>query len=293
MPVEYIAGDPATAMVSVIVPSADGWRGGNVPRLVAELTGQSQEGLEIVLVKGESPNGYARDLGARQAHGAYFVFVDDDARFDRNDVIPRLIEVLRMDTGVGMAGVAQRLPPELSPRERWVAEQLPRTSAPVVRRVTDSDMVTTLCLAMPRDLYFDIGGMNTWMIAGVDPELRQRVRAAGKRVVVVPETWAYHPVPLSPSGILRYGFVKGMYSAWQFRFARNLSFDCPEDHQAGQPARTGLLYRVSRKGASMARDLARGRVVRAVHDVSYSCGYLSGLVRRWRNVARQSEANSS
>jgi glycosyltransferase involved in cell wall biosynthesis len=291
MTVECVAGDPATAIVSVIVPSADGWRGRSVPRLVEELGRQSQEGLEIVLVKGERPNGYARDLGARHAHGAYFVFVDDDARFDRDDVIRRLVEALQSDNEIGMAGVAQRLPPELSPRERKVAEQLPRTSAPIVTCVTDSDMVTTLCLAMRRDLYFDIGGMNTWMIAGVDPELRQRVREAGKRIVVVPETWVYHPVPLSMPGILRYSFVKGMYSAWQFRYARHLSFDCPEDHQAGQPARTGLVYRVLRKGGSMAKDLVTGRVVRAVHDVSYSCGYAFGLVRRWGEVARPCEGN--
>lgn len=286
MPVETVVAPPAGAQVSAVIPSRDGWRGSNVPTLVESLQSQNLEGLEVVLVTGERPNGHARHLGAARATGDVLVFIDDDARFDNADTIRRLVEAIRADRTIGMAGVAQRLPPELTGLRRWVATQLPRTEVDIVDDVTESDMVTTLCVAMRRDLYFEIGGMNTWMIAGVDPELRHRVRAAGRRVVVIPGTWAYHPVPVRLDRLLRYAFIKGMYSAWQYRFAVDLSFDCPEGHAGGTPAPTTLPQRVLRKGVRVIGDLLRGRPVRVLHDLAYSGGYLFGLRRRWPAASR-------
>jgi hypothetical protein len=281
VPVEIVVVVPAGAEVSVVIPSRDGSRGRNVPRLVEALQGQGVAGLEVIIVTGERPNGHARHLGAAQATGDILVFIDDDACFDAGDTLQRLVEAVRADVTIGLAGVAQRLPPELSGLRRWVATQLPRTESEVVSEMTDSDMVTTLCVAIRRDFYVEIGGMNTWMITGVDPELRQRVRRAGRHVVVVPSTWAYHPVPVRLDLVLRYAFTKGMYSAWQYRFARDLSYDCPEGHEPDPPGPTTLPQRVLRKGLGLVTELARGRPVRILHDLAYSCGYLAGLRRRW------------
>ena len=71
------------------------------------------------------------------------------------------------------------------------------------------------------------------------------------RVVVVPSTWAYHPVPVRLDLVLRYAFTKGMYSAWQYRFAQDLSYDCPEGHDPDPPAPTTLPQRVLRKGRGL------------------------------------------
>ncbi len=281
VPVETVVAVPSGADVSVVVPSRDGSRGRNVPRLVEALQDQGVAGLEVIVVTGEQPSGYARHVGAEQASGEVLVFVDDDAGFDTGDTLQRLVAAVRTDETIGLAGVAQRLPRELSGLRRWVATQLPRTESEVVAEVTDSDMVTTLCVAIRRDLYVEIGGMNTWMIRGVDPELRQRVRRVGRRVVVVPATWAYHPVPVRLDLLLRDAFTKGMYSAWQYRFARDLSYDCPEGHDPEPPAPTTLPQRVLRKGLGLVGELARGRPVRILHDLAYSCGYLAGLRRRW------------
>ncbi|MBU2540542.1 MAG: hypothetical protein KJ593_01435 [Candidatus Omnitrophica bacterium] len=36
---------------------------------------------------------------------------------------------------------------------------------------------------------------NENLIRGTNPDLRQRLREAGYRIALVPETWAYHPAP--------------------------------------------------------------------------------------------------
>ena len=281
MPVVRTPSSSLDPVISAIVPSLDGSRGGNIDRLVGDLEQQDCAPLEVLLVTGERPSGNARHLGSDAAKGEYLVFIDDDAQLGSHTVISRLVRALAADRQIGLAGVTQQLPANLSPIRSWMGKQLPRTVSPVVDEITDSDMVTTLCVATTRQVYDRVGGMNRWMIAGVDPELRQRVRNSGYRVVVVPGVVVQHPMPGTVRKIAHYAFVKGKASAWQFRYARNLSFDCTEGHRNGEAKQNTLLFRVFRKGFQMIVSILKLRPIRLIHDFFYVAGYCRGLTQDW------------
>ena len=280
MPVERVYCGSESPEVSVIIPTWDGLRGGNVPRLVEQVKRQSLQAVEVILSLRESPNGLARNLGAKIAQGKFLVFADDDAILGDDLVLQKLVEPLRRHEDVGITGVSQQIPLDANRFQHRCAGQIPRAVSPVVDELTDSDMVTTLCLAIRREFFEQIGGMNDWIRAGVDPDLRHRVRQAGYRVAVVPQAWAYHPAPDNMRELVRYGFKKGSLTAWQYRFARDLMYDCPEGHVGDFTAQTTLLYRIARKGGQLLGSIARLRLLRVVYDLAYGGGYLWGLTRR-------------
>ena len=267
--------------VSVIIPSWDGNRGGNVLKLIQQLKAQNLTSIEIILSVAESPNGYARNLGADVAKGNFLVFIDDDVCLGHKRVLEHLIAPFNTSQGIGLTGVSQLIPPDANRFQRWCANQIPRAISSVVEEITDSDMVTTMCLAIPRDLFYHVGKMNDRLLAGVDPDLRHRVRKAGYRVVVVPQTWAYHPAPESLRSLFRYAFRKGGYTAWQYRFSRDLMYDCPDGHVEEFADQTTLAYRVIRKGFRVLKEIVMLRPLGLIYDLSYTFGYLDGLVRRW------------
>jgi hypothetical protein len=182
---------------------------------------------------------------------------------------------------MGLTGVSQLLPPDAGFFQRCCGRQLPRMVSPVVDELIDSDMVTTLCLALRRDLFIHLGRMNDRLLAGVDPELRHRVRQAGLRVAVAPQTWAFHPAPDNLEELVRYGAKKGRLTAWQYRFARELMYDCPEGHTEGVAAQTSLAYRVFRKAVRLCALVLTLRPLGAIYELAYLYGYLHGLIRRW------------
>ena len=69
MPVERVYCGTELPEVSVVIPTWDGQRGGNVPRLVEQLKRQSLQRIEVILSLHEFPNGRARNLGAKMAQG--------------------------------------------------------------------------------------------------------------------------------------------------------------------------------------------------------------------------------
>jgi glycosyltransferase involved in cell wall biosynthesis len=77
------------------------------PRLVAQLKRQSLQRVEVILSLRESPNGRARNLGAKMAQGKFLVFADDDAILGDDSVLERLVEPLRRYEDMGMTGVSQ------------------------------------------------------------------------------------------------------------------------------------------------------------------------------------------
>lgn len=281
MPVERVYCGAEPPEVSVIIPTWDGQRGGNLPQLLAQLKEQRFKAVEVILSIGESPNGHARNLGAEAARGEVLVFIDDDASLGDDQVLERLTEPLKERNNVGLTGVSQLIPPDANLFQRCCARQIPRAVSPVVDQLADSDMVTTLCLAIRRDLFVRIGRMNDRLLAGVDPDLRHRVRQAGLRVAVVPQAWAYHPAPDNLRALVLYGYKKGSLTAWQYRFARDLMYDCPEGHVGQFAAQTSLPYRVLRKGLRLLGQLVTRRPLGVIYELSYLGGYLCGLVRRW------------
>jgi hypothetical protein len=82
--------------------------------------------------------------------------------------------------------------------------------------------------------------------------------------------------------LTRFAFKKGSYSAWQYRFARELMYDCPDGHTGEFKAQTTLPYRVLRKGYRVLKEVLAFRPLGFLYDLSYVAGYLHGLVWKWR-----------
>ena len=267
--------------ISVVIPSLDGDRNGNVQFLVSQVKRQSISSLEIILSVGETPNGHARNVGVEISRGKWLIFIDDDVTLGHDRVLENIIQPLKNCSTVGMTGPSQLVPPNARFFQRWCARQIPRSFSPIVDDLTDSDMVSHMCLAISKSLFLEVGRENDLLLAGTDPDLRFRVRQAGYRIVVVPQTWAYHPAPDSLRKVASFAFKKGSYSAWQYRFARNLTYECPDGHTGNFRVRTTLPFRIFRKIGRVAKEVLYFRPLGVIYDFSYSVGYLIGLTRRW------------
>ena len=113
---------------------------------------------------------------------------------------------------------------------------------------------------------------------GLDPALRQKLRARGYRVVLVPNEAVAHPVPGTVRGLARMFFRNGRGSAFAQRHHPEIVFDTEEStarqaHDLHVPLR-GRLWRFPLRAA---RHLLTGRIVRFLGDIVYAAGYVFEL----------------
>lgn len=203
-----------TAPVALVVPSL----AGEVGSLLASVARQSLGPDEIEVVRGVTPNGRARNVGARRTRAPILVFVDDDAVLGPDETLAGLVAPLA-DPTVGAVGTAKLIPPESSWFQCRVAKEVPRIEHAVVERLTDSNLplghhgytaVTTTCCAMRRDVFESLGGFDENLLRGVDSEFFYRMRGAEYRLVVAPRTWVYHPAPSTPGRLVEKHFLYGI-----------------------------------------------------------------------------------
>lgn len=199
--------------VSVIIPSLDGFRGGNVEKIKSQLKAQTIPPFEIIVVKDVSPNGKARNDGAAKATGEFLVFIDDDVILGHDHILENLVKPFPVISNLGMAGASLLIPVNSNWFQGISSRQLPRSIFPVQKEILDSDMVTHACMCIPAKLFREIGMENPVIASGTDPDLRHRTRQAGYRVCIVPDTWVYHPSPASFNLFLSSAFKKGRNSA--------------------------------------------------------------------------------
>ncbi|GBC98050.1 hypothetical protein HRbin17_00545 [bacterium HR17] len=277
-------------LVSVIIPSLDGRRGGNVEKLLDDLERQTMQEFEILMPIGIKPNGKARNEGVRKAKGRYLVCIDDDVRLGHERVIENLlVPLLDVERSghdwtqpgnghIGMTGPSQQLPPDATRFQRWAAKQLPRTQFPIVDDYIDTDMVTHMCLCIPTDLYKAVGWENEHIVRGTDVDLRYRVRQFGYRIVVVPRTWAYHPVPATLQGVLREWFNKGRWTAFNRKQFPGFDYEAPDGvlPNGKYVPKRSKTYRVLRFAGRFLLGVVTFQPVRLLAQVVYAVGYLRG-----------------
>lgn len=267
-------------MISVVIPSGFPDREGNLKALLADLQAQTLAPAEVHVVRGVRPSGRARNEGARRARGEVLVFLDDDVRLGHPGVLRAMVVCLASVERAGMVGAAQRLPASANRFQRMAARQIPRSTSPVVRVPTDTDMVVTACCAVRSELFWSLGGFREDIPRGVDPEFRHRLRQAGWRTVVAPHAWFYHPMPDGFGALCRTFFRNGRDTAQVVRRFPGLALENPEGHVAQFRPYRSPAYRLARHAARLLHGAVTLQWIGVAARVSYLVGYAAGSLAR-------------
>lgn len=212
MPAYVLYSYSETPELSVIIPSLDGYRDGNVDLLLSSLKNQSFENIEIIISIGETPNGHARNVGFKACNGSskFLAFFDDDILIRDEHLLSKFVEALQVDEH-GLVGAAQKPPPGSSWKQYWIAYDLTKTTSRVQTKYEDSEMVTHAGMACRVAVWKAHDGEDSNLVTGTDTDLRQRLRDNGFKVVLVPQTLVLHPLPRTFMSILKSGVKHGWY----------------------------------------------------------------------------------
>ena len=270
--------------ISVIIPSRDGSRDGNVPRLVKEIRRQTLEPDEIRIVKGEFPCSRAHNVCAKIAKYDMIVFFDDDVRLGDEHVIKNLVKPIMKDSSIGIAGASQQIPRDSNVFQKRYATQIKRVESEIVDKIVDSDMATHAAMAIWKNVFWEVGGENENLIRGDDPEFRYRIRKAGYRIVISPNTWVYHPPPKNLSLAVKSSFINGMGAAHDYLFDPDLIIEVPNGHVEDFVPKYSLVYRYLRTVIRITESIIYGKEILFLTLLSYYLGYFCGLIYYWKTL---------
>ena len=271
---------------SVIIPSLDGDRSGNLGGLIEDIEQQSFQDFELIVVVGVRPNGRSRNVGAAPARGSALICIDDDMRLGHNRIFERLLAALNEHPEFGLVGISDQIPPDSTWLQRRMARQLPRNYFPIVDEFVDSDMVSHHCLALRRSVWDEVGGESDTLVRGTDPDLRLRIRGAGYRVVIVPQTWGYHPQPKSLRELLRMSYKYGAGAAEVFLTAPEMAIDTPDAFRESESYRRPFARRVVQSAGRLLEAVVKAEDIRLLSQAAYGAGYLTYVVDRKVSSAR-------
>lgn len=253
------------------------------------INAQSYLDFEVIIVKGVSPQGRAINQGVQDSRGSIIIIVDDDSRLADDSVFERLVDCIDGDEAIGMAGASIVLPPEATSFQRRAARQFPRFDTPVVEQVTDSDMACHGCCALRKSVFLEVGGEREDILRGLDPDLRERLRGAGYRVVLSPNTRIHHPLPDGFIKLVRTFFRNGFGSAYSQKFQPDSIFDTSETLGVEKfKPRRSFAFRVWRFPLRLLAALVRMEELRFCAYIAYSIGYVWGMFTA-REVVAPSE----
>lgn len=280
----------APPKVSVIIPSYDGSRGGNVEKILSDLKNQTFQDFDVDIVTGVKPNGKARNAGVARARADFLLFIDDDTTIGTDLLIENFIRVLEADNRIGLVGASRLLFPEATAFQRKCQTQLMRTEFPVIQSITDSDMATHDCMAMRKSVYLEVGGESDVLQRGTDPDLRFRLRKAGYRIVIAPDTWIYHPVPKTFNDLVTKAYKNGVASAWVFKNYPDMAYEAPEENpgtgkwEPGTDYKKSFAARWARRMYDLLKSFGTGKWLRGCYDTAYIFGYLRGLTMSSKKI---------
>ena len=271
--------DSQPPILSIVIPTVDGYRDGHFPRLLKQLRQQSFQDFETIIVKGDPRQGRAINTGAALAKGRYLLTLDDDTRLGHQDLLKTLVQVMDTRPDIGMAGVPNLIPANASRLVRLVMEQVPRRSSPMVEKITVSDMAEHPCLIMRKDLFYRIGGENEMLPRGLDPYLRQAFRDAGFNVVVVPEVYIHHMPPSTPIKLIRQFFRNGIMACYVNKFYPQWVYELTSEHHDLDRIHANWRQRISRQAKKLTRALVDLKLVFLTTQLAYISGFCWGVVR--------------
>jgi len=266
--------------VAVVIPHFSATREDNLNRLVEDIKKQSFRDTEIIIVRGVSPQGRAINQGARLAKGEILMVMDDDSQIGDAHVIENLVRAIDENPSVAMAGASILTPEDANGFQKQAAKQFPRFNMPIVQELIDSDLPCHGCIAFRKSVFEEVGMERENIIRGLDPDLRVRIRNQGSRVVLVPQTWAYHPFPNSIFKFIRLFFRNGSGAAYIQLFHPEMNFDTDEKLESENfVAKRSFFYRLCRYPVRLVKSLITLQWIRFLGYFVYIFGYLTGFIK--------------
>ena len=243
--------------------------------LLEALQKQSVMPKEVHLVIGDRRQGRAINYGMSKASTKYVATLDDDSFIDDPDLFKKLLNSFEEDESLGMIGAACEIPDWASSFQKKAMREIPRRWFPTQEKSVDSDMVQHPCLMMKKALFEEIEGEDEELIRGLDPVLRKKVRDAGKRVVVVANTWVYHLLPDGLFRLLKMYFRNGRGSGYATRHYPERVLELSDGFDEGQfVEKRPFYFRVTRRLAGMCAYLVKGKWIALSTDLAYSFGVI-------------------
>jgi len=275
----HVSAESDPSILSLIIPTADADRGGYFRQLLRQLSAQSFQDFEMIVIKGDKRQGRAINIGAELAKGEYLLTVDDDSSLPDRDTLSKLVSAMDAHPDIGMAGGNNTVPDWATPFVKRVMRQVPRRSWQPVTEIIDSDLAEHPCLIMRADLFRRVGGENELIPRGLDPYLRKAFRDADSRVVVLPGIIYHHLPPKNWKKLLGQMYRNGQQAAYANIHSPEWVIETPAGH--GEfTERVPLWRRIFRFPIRMLGNLLQGRWVWVVCEAYYAMGFVAGWWRK-------------
>lgn len=267
-------------LVSIIIPSKDESREHFVLKLMEDISIQEiNADVEIHKIRGISPPGKARNIGANKSQGEILVFFDDDIRLGNKYVLANLIQPLLDNKNTGITAGSIRIPEDAKMFEQRYAREIPTSYSPIVDKITDIWVATSACCAIRKDIFLRIGQFNEQILRGEDSEISNRMQKAGYRTVLIPQTFCYHHQPQNIQELIKMNFRNGRGSAFVDINYPQLNIDVNPKGVLYTSKKIGKFSRGSRFLSQLISAVIKCKFLFLLVKLVYIYGYLYEIIK--------------
>ena len=276
---KHLRSSSHSPLVSVIIPTTDADRGGRFRKLLGELSSQSLQDFELIVIKGDDRQGRAINTGADLSRGRYILTLDDDSSLPDPETFYKMVRAMETNPDIGMAGGNNTVPDWATPFVKQVMLQVPRRSWSPVMEITDSDLAEHPCLIIRRDLFIKVGGENELIPRGLDPYIRKQFRETGTRVVLLPGVIYHHLPPQTWKALLKQFYRNGYQAAYVNLHYPHWVIETP-NHHGGFVDQVPLRKRLFRYAFRMLASIFSCQWIWFSCQMAYMIGFLFGLLEK-------------